>query len=379
MPDQQSSLRRKTICFLVDSLGIGGRENVLIDAIKCLSKDYDITIAALYGVSSELQVRVKDKAIIRANLLGQYYRLQDLILLSIPLLGPYLFRHYVPGTYDYLIIMHPAHLMAAYTKIGTKKICWSHTDKDVIWEKLSKLNVLQRIKKYRLKQCYKKTDETWVVTDSIRDAMRRAFDLSNIYTLDNPIDCQKIAAEATDFEPTEMNPEFFHFVMVGRLSYEKGHIRALRAFKNLKTDIPCKLVIVGDGQERKALETYVKNNRMEDRVIFTGYQSNPYPYIRCANAMIQPSIIESFGLTMLEAMILGTPVVTTDTIGGIRVTNRGKYGVLVENTEEGIFHGMEKVLCVESIAAESCENPYRWALNFDLPQFQQQLYQLLEQ
>ena len=167
--------------------------------------------------------------------------------------------------------------------------------------------------------------------------------------------------------------------MVGRLSHEKGHIRALRAFSKLSSNVPCKLIIVGDGQERNALEQFVKTAHMEDRVIFTGFQRNPYPYIRCANTMIQPSFVESFGLTMLESMILRTPVVTTNTIGGIRVTDLGKYGFLVDNSEEGILRGFEMALCAESTTEEHCEDAYNWALNFDLPQFRQQLNNLLEQ
>ena len=168
-----------------------------------------MTIASLYGVSEDLRKRVKGKVTIHSNLLGQHYRIRDLILLSLPVLGPYLFRRYIPGTFDYLIIMHPAHLMASYTQIGTKSICWSHTDKDAAWVDLNKLSLLQKLKKYRLQLCYKNTNATWVVTDSIRDAMCKAFNTSNIYTLDNPIDCQEIVSKAYALDPPEMDPGFF--------------------------------------------------------------------------------------------------------------------------------------------------------------------------
>ena len=237
---------------------------------------------------------------------------------------------------------------------------------------------MHRVRKMHLKLCYKAADATWVVTDSIRDAMRKAFGLSNIYTLENTIDCKEILSKASAYTPPNMTSECFYFVMVGRISHEKGYQKALRAFHQLKTDIPCKLIIVGDGPERDSLETYVRDNHLENQVVFTGFQSNPYPYIRCANAMIQPSLYESFGLTMLEAMVLRTHVITTSTIGGIRVTNNGKYGLIVDHTEEAVLRGLETALLPNAFTEEDCEQAYHWALSFDLPHFKRQLYQLLE-
>lgn len=209
--------------------------------------------------------------------------------------------------------------------------------------------------------------------------MREAFGITNIYTLDNPIDCSGIVEKAYEYEPANIDPSFFHFVMVGRLSHEKGHIRALRAFSRLNNDTPCKLVIIGEGQERNSLESFVKSSNLEDSVYFTGHLSNPYPYIRCANAMIQPSFIESFGLTILEAMLLRIPVVTTDTIGGIRVTDKGKFGILVDYSEDGIFYGLENVLNNQNYSSERIESAYNWSLSFDLSQFKNKLIHLLEQ
>lgn len=117
---------------------------------------------------------------------------------------------------------------------------------------------------------------------------------------------------------------------VGSLHPRKGHrylIKAMKlAFKNRDN---IKLMIVGEGALKTELKRLSEELGIEDRVIFTGYREDINDLISSMDIVVQPSIEEGFGITMLEAMALGKIVVATD-VGGIpEIINNGETGILV--------------------------------------------------
>ena len=84
----------------------------------------------------------------------------------------------------------------------------------------------------------------------------------------------------------------------------------------------------------------IAHHGLEDRIVITGYVDNPFPTIQACDVYIQPSYHESFGLTIKEAVILGRPVVSTDTAGGKTVLEGGRYGELVPVSVEGLAEGI---------------------------------------
>ena len=72
-------------------------------------------------------------------------------------------------------------------------------------------------------------------------------------------------------------------------------------------------------------------------------KKNPYPYIAKADLFVQPSRVESFGLTIAEAMILGVPVLSTQTDGAKEIFEVKEAGLLCKISDEDIFEGIEKL------------------------------------
>jgi glycosyltransferase involved in cell wall biosynthesis len=126
-------------------------------------------------------------------------------------------------------------------------------------------------------------------------------------------------------------------VAVGRLGYQKGFdilIRAMDVMRRRGGNVP--LTIVGEGEEREALENLARTCGVCDLVTFHGFAANPYPMMARASVSILPSRYEGFANVILESLSLGTPVVATDCPGGNReVIQDGKNGWLVspENPE----------------------------------------------
>ncbi len=115
----------------------------------------------------------------------------------------------------------------------------------------------------------------------------------------------------------------------GRFAYIKGFDIAVEAARVLKQSGEAFVwYIIGDGPEKSKIEELIKNYSLEENVILTGMLKNPYPYMAASDVYIQPSREESLGLTMLEAHRLATPVISTETMGGLKLINPQVNGLL---------------------------------------------------
>ena len=112
----------------------------------------------------------------------------------------------------------------------------------------------------------------------------------------------------------------------------------IRAFARTVADCDNSfLVIVGDGEMRVELELLVNDLKIQDRVLFTGYQSDPKAIMSAFDVFLLSSLSEGTSMTLLEAMSLGKPCVVTDAGGNSEVIEHGFNGVVCENNNEQAF------------------------------------------
>ncbi len=91
-----------------------------------------------------------------------------------------------------------------------------------------------------------------------------------------------------------------------------------------------KLMIIGDGHLKAYLRSLRDALKLEEDVIFTGFQQNPFKFYKHASVFCLASRYEGFPNVVLEAMTLGVPVIVTDCHAGpAEITDAGKYGILV--------------------------------------------------
>lgn len=122
----------------------------------------------------------------------------------------------------------------------------------------------------------------------------------------------------------------------GRLTYQKSFDFLIRCHaKLIRQGIMHDLVILGEGEEKGALQSLIKKLDVEDTVFLMGFQENPYSWMEKADIFVLSSRFEGFGMVIAEAMALGVPVVSTDCPSGpVELLNNGEYGVLVESQNE---------------------------------------------
>jgi CDP-glycerol glycerophosphotransferase len=132
----------------------------------------------------------------------------------------------------------------------------------------------------------------------------------------------------------------FTFINMARLSPEKDQEKLIKAFSHIVKKYPTsKLIILGQGPLESMLKSLVKKLSMQKNIFILGQRFNPMPYLKRSDCFVLSSNYEGQGLVLLEAMVLGKPVISTDIVGP-RSVIEGRPGVLVENSEEGLINGM---------------------------------------
>ena len=117
---------------------------------------------------------------------------------------------------------------------------------------------------------------------------------------------------------------------IGRLTEQKAFDVLIRAFGLVRKSISARLLILGEGEDRPALETLVWQLGLEQDVRLAGFVQNPYPYLAQAHLFVLPSRWEGLPTVLVEALYLGAPIVATDCPGGSReILCGGQYGTLV--------------------------------------------------
>lgn len=128
----------------------------------------------------------------------------------------------------------------------------------------------------------------------------------------NPVD--KAFIENAANAVSEFLPNGDYIVHVGSFSPSKRHDLLIQAYVESGIKVP--LLLVGKGKLENELRLLVAKLGVEDRVIFCGFQSNPYPFIKNAKLMVLSSVYEGLPTVILEAISLGVPVVSTDCKSG---------------------------------------------------------------
>jgi CDP-glycerol glycerophosphotransferase len=105
----------------------------------------------------------------------------------------------------------------------------------------------------------------------------------------------------------------------------------------------CKLTILGDGPLRDDLEFLIEELALTSNVFLAGLRINPFPALQRSDCFVFSSDYEGQGLVVLEALILGKPVISTDVVGPRSVLENG-HGMLVENSVQGLVDGMRDFL-----------------------------------
>lgn len=220
---------------------------------------------------------------------------------------------------------------------NSKKIVWIHND-------------LSEVKGYTNEEIRKffGFDSVMVISEKIKNIFlslaQSETEKQKIEKIYNPLDTDEILTKA---EKPVLNYHFDStlptFISVGTIFPQKGFDRLLKAHKRLLDEgFKHKILIIGDGYDFENIKALKSELWVDDTATMLGFTDNPYPYFKHSDFYILSSRYEGFPTVLFEAIILKKKIIATEVSGVKEMLNYGEIGLIVENSEEGIYSGMKK-------------------------------------
>ena len=177
------------------------------------------------------------------------------------------------------------------------------------------------------------------LSDAVRDTAVEVYGISpdDVPVIYNGIDLSNCKPK-TDYS---VNGKF-KIVNVGRLSYPKNQIGLVNAFRIFhERHLDSELWIIGEGEDRSAIESAIKQCKLDGSVKMFGRQSDVFPFLYNADVFALPSIYEGVPMSLIEAMGTGLPIVAT-AVGGIpEMMKDGDDAILTSNDTAAIANAFE--------------------------------------
>lgn len=159
----------------------------------------------------------------------------------------------------------------------------------------------------------------------------------------NPLDTNEILRKSEKISyPKNTLPTF---LSVGTIFPQKGFDRLLKVHKKLLDEgLMHRIVIVGNGYDFDNIKRLKSELGVNQTATMIGYTDNPYPYFNQADFYVLSSRYEGYPTVLFEAITLKKNIIATDVSGVQEMLNNGALGMIVENSEEGIYQGMKQAL-----------------------------------
>jgi len=222
---------------------------------------------------------------------------------------------------------------------SSKKLMWIHND----------LTQVEGYTKEKIRRFFK-YDKVMVISEKIKqtfeDLAISETEKSKIVRIFNPLDTEEILTKAEKpLENYKFDGTLPTFISVGTIFPQKGFDRLLKAHKKLINEgLDHRLLIVGDGYDFENIKKLKTELGVDNTATMMGFTDNPYPYFKRADFYILSSRYEGFPTVLFEAMTLNKNIIATDVSGVREMLNDGDLGLIIENSEEGIYKGMKKAL-----------------------------------
>lgn len=326
------------VMHLLQSSVFSGAENVVCQIMKMFSDNEDIEM-----------IYVSTDGPVRTNIESQGYTYVGLDKISYKQVRK-IINHYHPD----IIHAHDitASILAALCSIGTniRIISHVHVNNDDM-TRFNMKTLLYYLSSFKYKHIF------WVSKSCYESYFYRKRLKFKSEVLCNVMDKDDIINKAKEHE---LNP-IYDILYVGRIVYQKNPERLMSILKKILDVKPdCKIGVVGAGDMFDQTINYAKDLGIDNHIDFLGYQSNPLKYLYRSKVMIMTSRYEGLPMTVLEALALGIPIVSTPVDGLKEVIENGKEGFLSNDDNELV----EKILLIindshlRSILSKNAKNKF---------------------
>lgn len=335
---------KKKIIFLIPNLKHGGAEKVLVNLVNNMDREkYDITVQTLFDIGVHKK-NLLPHIIYRAFLKNEFRGNSYLFRCFSP---QFWWKRIVKGHYDIAVSYlegSTTRILSGCTDSGTKLVSWIHIELSTIQLAAQGFRSIAEAK-----EAYQRFDRIVAVSQNVKNCF-----VENL-SVEHTVDVLYNTNETEQIQKQSMIPvEDERFITggiptvisVAKLMKTKGYDRLIKVHKRLLDEgLQHRIYILGIGEEQKYLENKIKEYGVKNSFVLLGFNENPYQYVAKADLYVCSSRREGFSTAVTEALIVGTPVISTNCSGAKELLGEnGEYGLVVENSTEGVYYGMKKLL-----------------------------------
>jgi glycosyltransferase involved in cell wall biosynthesis len=255
------------------------------------------------------------------------------VLTSLPALASYLRREQPDGL---ISVLDYANVVALWARrlAGTRGRVLVNEQNTLSHSARNSARRRQKLMPHLVKRFYPWADYVVGNSQGVADDLIRVTGLpgERVHILYNPVVTPELRekVQAPLIHPWFQDGQPSVVLAAGRLTRQKDFATLIRAFARVRQARPARLVILGEGPDRPALEELVHRLDLEDDVALPGFVENPYAYMSRAALYVLSSRWEGLPTVLIEALYCGPPVVATDCPSGPReILAGGRYGSLV--------------------------------------------------
>lgn len=360
----------KNILFFMETVDFGGAETVFTNIIKNINKSkFCIKVVTERDhelFTDEIKAAVPYDCFIkteRSDVRDFWNKI--VIKLSLVLSEKNIRKYFIRGNYDVEVAFcegYSTKIIGNSGKKNCKKIAWVHTDviKNPWSEKI--FGSAEEEKK-----CYEKFDAIVCVAETMKESFIKKYGMAEkVHVLYNPLDFESVikkSAEKTDFN----FGDGMKFVLAGTFIKIKGFDRFVKVCKRLKDDGELfSALIMGDGEEKENIKKIIAETNLGNTVKILDFQTNPYKYIAHSDVYVCSSYAEGYSTAVSESVALNVPVITTECSGMREIFGENECGIICENSEDGLYNAMKKVLNNPSLLKKFSTEEKKRANDFSL-------------
>ena len=354
----------KKIIFAAYSMDVGGIEKALVTITNYLcEKGYKITIVLekkqgvfLKEINPQINIieynPSESENILKRKIINLFKRLKFIVKYK--------------NKFDFSASFATYSLVSSFvSRVASKNnYLWGHADYLTLFNKDK-----QKVKEFFEERSYSKFKKIVFVSNEGKESFIDVFPEMKEKTMvcNNIIDAEKIIKMSEEKIDTNKDKEIT-FLNVGRHEeIQKKLTRLIEASKLLKDDgYDFKVLLVGDGPDNDLYRKKVKENNLEENILFLGKKENPYPYFKISDCVILTSEYEGYPVVFLESFILNKPLITTK-VSDYKEVEEGR-GLTTTKDVKDIYEKMKYFI----------ENGFQITKEFDSKKYNEEIYNKIE-